>query len=266
MKTTDEDVKIKSHDGFEIPSYLTYPQEKGNYPGIIIIHEIWGLNNQIKGVAKRYAEQGYAVLAPNLFSRGGEILEEENIRKAMIPFFSIPREKRNDPSTLKTLMSNMTESEKKVVQMLFMERESLQQKIVEDAKKCHEYLKSLNIINKDKIGITGFCFGAGLAFQLSTILPFDASVIFYGANPKPLDSVSKIKGPVLAIYAGEDGMVDAGIPVLIEAMIKYKKTYSMKLYSGVQHAFFNETSSIYDKPSAEDAWRLATDFFNTYLK
>ena len=266
MKLAEENISITSHDGFKIPSYLTYPQEKGQYPGIIIIHEIWGLNDQIRGVARRYAEQGYVALAPSLFSRGGKILEEENIRKAMIPFFSIPREKRNDPTTLKSMMENMTESEREVVQKLFMERESLQNLIVKDAPKCHEYLKNVDSINRDKIGITGFCFGAGLAFQLSTLLPFDASVIFYGANPNPIGSVSKIRGPVLALYAGEDDRVDAGIPALIEAMRKYKKTFSMKLYSGVQHAFFNETSSIYDKPSAEDAWQLAINHFNTYLK
>jgi carboxymethylenebutenolidase len=266
MKITEDNIRIKSKDGIEIHSYIAYPQEKGQYPGIIVIHEIWGLNNQIKGVARRYAEEGYVVLAPHLFSRSGEILKEENIKKAMIPVFSIPREKRNDPSSLKNLISKMTETERKVIQILFMERESLEQKIVDDTISCYDYLKNLNLVKGNKIGVTGFCFGAGLAFQISTMLPYDASVIFYGANPKPLESISKIKGPVLALYAGEDEMVDAGISALVNTMIKYKKTFAMKLYSGVQHAFFNETSSIYDKSSAEDAWQLAINFFNTYLK
>ena len=266
MKISEENINIKSQDGIDIQSYLAHPEKKGNYPGIMLIHEIWGLNEQIRGVARRYAEEGYVVLAPHLFSRSGDVLREENIRKAMVPVFSIPREKRNDPTTLKNLISKMDETEKKVVQMLFMERETLLQKIADDAIICYEYIKHLNLVNGNKIGVTGFCFGAGLAFQLSTMLAFDTSVIFYGANPKPLESVSKINGPVLAIYAGEDEMVDAGIPDLIGAMIKYKKTYALKLYSGVQHAFFNETSSIYDKGSAEDAWKLAINHFNTYLK
>ena len=266
MKIIDDNIKIKSKDGIEIGAYITHPQEKGNYPGIMIIHEIWGLNDQIKGVAKRYATEGYAVLAPHLFSRSGDVLEEENIRKAMIPVFSIPPEKRNDPSMLKEIISTMGDIEKNVVQLLFMERETFQKEISGDAISCYEFLNNLNVVNGNKMGITGFCFGAGLAFQLSTLLPFDASVIFYGANPNPIESVSKISGPVLALYAGEDDRVDAGIPALIEAMRKYKKTFSMKLYSGVQHAFFNETSSIYDKPSAEDAWQLAIRHFNTYLK
>jgi carboxymethylenebutenolidase len=266
MKITENNIKIKSKDGIEIHSYLAQPYEKGQYPGIIIIHEIWGLNDQIKGVARRFAEEGYVVLAPHLFSRSGDILKEENIKKAMVPVFSIPREKRKDPTAIKNLISKMGETEKKVVQILFMERDSLQQKITDDAISCYEYLRNLDLVKGNKMGVTGFCFGAGLAFQLSTQLPFDASVIFYGANPEPLESVSKIKGSVLALYAGEDEMVDAGIPALVEAMIKYKKTFAMKLYSGVQHAFFNETSSIYNKSSAEDAWQMATNHFNTNLK
>lgn len=266
MRIVDDNILIKTKDGVEVQSYITYPQEKNGYPSILIIHEIWGLNDQIKGVAQRYAREGYVVLAPHLFSRAGDVLKEEHIRKAMIPIFSLPREKRSDPTSLKNLLSEMGETEKKVVQMLFMQREALQQKIVEDAVNCYEFLKNLDVVNSDKIGVTGFCFGAGLAFQLSTMLPFEASVIFYGANPKPLESVANIKGPVLAFYAGEDEMVDAGIPALIEAMLKHKKTYALKLYSGVQHAFFNETSSVYDQPSAENAWHLALQHFNTYLK
>ncbi len=266
MKIIEESISIKSKDGIDIQSFIAHPTEGGQHPSIIIIHEIWGLNNQIRGVARRYAEQGYVALAPHLFSRKGDVLTEENIKKAMVPVFSIPREKRSDPSSLKNIISKMGDTEKKVVQILFMERESFQQKIAKDIIDCYDYLKDLDYSKGKKMGVTGFCFGAGLAFQISTMLPFDASVIFYGANPNPLEAVAKIKGPVLAFYAGEDEMVDAGISPLIEAMRKYKKTYAMKLYSGVQHAFFNETSSVYDKPSAEDAWHLAVNFFNKNLK
>ncbi len=265
MKILEENFTIKCSDGIDLTAYIARPQANGQYPGIIVIHEIWGLNDQIRGVVRRYAEQGYVVLAPHLFSSQGKLLNEENIRKAMIPVFSLPREKRSDPSTLKTLMKNMSNADREVVQILFLERQSLEQSIISEAKDCYRYISNLPIVNNGKIGVTGFCFGGGLAFHLSTLLPFNASVIFYGANPKSIDSVSKIKGPVLAIYAGEDEMVDAGIPILVQAMIKYKKTFAMKLYEGVQHAFFNETSSVYNKAAAEDAWQMVLNFFNRYL-
>lgn len=266
MKIIEENITIKCSDGIDMIAYIARPQEVGQYPGLFVIHEIWGLNDQIKGVARRYAEQGYVALAPHLFSSHGKILNENNIRKAMGPVFSIPREKRSDPSSLKTLMENMSNNDREVVQLLFLERQSLEQNIIREAKDCYEYLANLSIIKNEKIGVTGFCFGGGLALHLSTVLPFNASVIFYGANPKSTDSISNIKGPVLAIYAGEDEMVDAGIPTLVQAMIKHKKTFAMKLYKGVQHAFFNETSSIYNKVAAEDAWQMALNFFNRSLK
>ena len=266
MEIIEEDVTYTSSDGTELHAFIVRPQNSGQYPGIIVIHEIWGLNDQVRGVARRYAGQGYVVLAPHLFSRQGEILNEENIKRAMKPLFSLPREARSDPSALQSLMENMEETDRQVVQILFAGRQSLEPNILEDAIASYQYIYNLSFVRGDRIGVTGFCFGAGLAFQVSTLLPFSASVIFYGANPKPLESVSKISGPVLAFYAGEDDMVDAGIAALVKVMIKYKKTFAMKLFEGVQHAFFNETSSVYNSSAAEDAWEMALAFFNRYLK
>jgi carboxymethylenebutenolidase len=116
------------------------------------------------------------------------------------------------------------------------------------------------------MGVTGFCLGGGLAYQISTMFPFSAIVPFYGANPKPIEAVEKIAGPVLGIYAGEDDWINSGLAAIVESMIKYKKTFEMKLYKGVQHAFFNETMPTYNKPAAEDAWQKAISFFNKYLR
>ena len=68
------------------------------------------------------------------------------------------------------------------------------------------------------------------------MFPFGAAVVFYGANPKPLEAVAKITSPVLGIYAGEDDSINSGLPAIVESMVKYKKTFEMKLYSGVQHS------------------------------
>jgi carboxymethylenebutenolidase len=84
----------------------------------------------------------------------------------------------------------------------------------------------LEFVRKERIGVTGFCLGGGLAYQVSTMFPFGA---------------------------------------IVEGMIKYKKTFEMKLYSGVQHAFFNEMMPSYNKLAAEDAWERAVSFFSKYL-
>ncbi|HXX96136.1 MAG TPA: dienelactone hydrolase family protein [Candidatus Bathyarchaeia archaeon] len=76
---------------------------------------------------------------------------------------------------------------------------------------------------------------------------------------------SSFTGSVLGIYAGEDDWINSGLPAIVESMIKYKKTFEMKLYSGVQHAFFNEAMPTYNKSAAEDAWETGVSFFSKYL-
>ena len=72
-------------------------------------------------------------------------------------------------------------------------------------------------VDGERIGITGFCLGGGLSYQLATMYPFSAAVPFYGANPKPLEDVAKISGPVFGIYAGEDQRITSGVTALVEA-------------------------------------------------
>ncbi len=144
-------------------------------------------------------------------------------------------------------------------------REAFEKVMANDLISCTEYLQNLEFVRKERIGVTGFCLGGGLAYQISTMFPFGAAVVFYGANPKPLEAVANITGPVLGIYAGEDDTINSGLPAIVESMIKYKKTFEMKLYSGVQHAFFNETMPVYNKSTADDAWERAVSFFSKYL-
>ena len=179
--------------------------------------------------------------------------------------FSIPREKRNDPTAIQELMESMSETDRKVMNFFVSRREAFEKVMANDLIGCTNYLQNLEFVTKERLGVTGFCLGGGLAYQISTMFPFRAAVVFYGANPKPLEAVANITGPVLGIYAGEDDTINSGLPAIVESMIKYKKTFEMKLYSGVQHAFFNETMPVYNKSAAEVAWERAVSFFSKYL-
>ena len=265
METRDQDTNFRCADGMRMSAFISRPKE-GKWPGIIVIHEAFGLNKQIRGVATRYAKEGYLTIAPNLFTRNGDIMNEKNIESAMRHIWTVPPEKRGDPATIQELMSKMSETERKVANMFFLGREEMERKMVQDLLDCKNHVQSLDFVNKEKLGIMGFCLGGGLTYQLSTMYPFSASVPFYGANPKPLASVENISGPILAFYAGEDERINAGVPSLVEAMVKYKKQFSMKIYKGAQHAFFNETRPSYNKDAASDAWESSLAFFNKNLK
>ncbi|MGA8084006.1 MAG: dienelactone hydrolase family protein [Candidatus Nitrosopolaris sp.] len=267
MKTENESMTFKCSDGTNMTAYLSMPADLvGPYPAIIVIHEAWGLNEQIKGVTRRYANEGFVVIAPNLFTRHSELpLSEKNVAKAMIPMFSMPREKRNEPTAIQKLMESMSETDRKAMNFFFSGREAFEKVMANDLISCTDYLQNLEFVTKERIGVTGFCLGGGLAYQVSTMFPFGAAVAFYGTNPKPLETVANITGPVLGIYAGEDDWINSGLPAIVESMIRYKKTFEMKLYSGVQHGFFNETMPTYNKSAAEDAWERAVSFFSKYL-
>lgn len=245
--------------------YVASPKAAGKYPGIIVVHEAWGLNLQIRGVADRYAEQGFVAVAPHLFSREKE-LTEQDIEKAMTRMWQIPPEKRSDPAAVQALMASLSEKERKIMNFFFTGRENAEKIMAGDLLCCVDYIKTLGNVDGENLGITGFCLGGGLTYQLATMYPFKAAVPFYGANPKPLDAVAKISGAVFGIYAGEDMRITGCVPALVESMIAHKKTFQLKIYEGTQHAFFNENRPSYNKAAAEDAWAMALVFFNGYLK
>jgi carboxymethylenebutenolidase len=265
METKDQNTTFNCTDGTAMSAFISRPKD-GEHPGIIVIHEAFGLNEQIRGVAKRYAKEGYATIAPNLFTRNGDIMNEKNIESTMRYMWTVPPDKRSDPDTIQELMRKMSETERKVANIFFLGREEMEKQMAKDLSDCRSYLQSRDFVVDEKLGIMGFCMGGGLTYQLSTMYPFSASVPFYGANPKPLGSIENISGPILAFYAGEDERINAGVPSLVEAMVKYKKQFSLKIYKGAQHSFFNETRPSYNKEAASDAWESSLAFFNKNLR
>lgn len=261
-----EHLKITCKDGVEMSAYLSRPADTGPHAGILVIHEAWGLNDQIRSVVRRYSEEGYVALAPHLLGRAGELLNEGSIESVMKLMWSVPPEKRNDPATMKVVLEKATDQQKQVINLFFLGREQMEKTMVDDLLSCVDHLRGLPYVTADRLGVTGFCMGGGLTYQLATCYPFQAAVPFYGANPKPLDSVARITGAVLGIYAGNDERINAGLPSLVECMVKNKKDFAFRFYQGTEHAFFNEGRPTYNPKAAKDAWELALAFFRRYLQ
>ncbi|MGC8645049.1 MAG: dienelactone hydrolase family protein [Thermoplasmata archaeon] len=259
----EEIVEYETFDGSDVTSFLV--GERDSRAVIMVIQEIWGLTNFIKKYSRKLAALGFLVLAPHLYSRKEErdVFTEENIATAMKLFFEIPQEKRNDPSVIGEIMQMADERQREVIKKLMLGRGEMEERMLRDLAMGYQYIK--DNFKPIKFGVVGFCMGGGLSFRISTQIPFDATVVYYGANPPNLDDISRMRGPLNAIYAGEDPRINSGIPEMVSAFIRHKKQVELKLYPNTKHAFANEDGFAYDREAADDAWERVSFFFRRHL-
>lgn len=261
------------YDGAQrnVDAYLARPKANGTTPAVIVVHEVWGLVDHTKRVADRFAREGYAALAPDLFSSDPELaslLTPSNLGIAMGFMQTLPAEKRADMAFVQQELSKQPAGKRDVVQRVMgrmyggMPKDSL----TGEAVKAVEYLNSQDYVRKSRIGTVGFCFGGGISIDTACHTKTAACVVFYGENPSPIELVERIQCPVLGIYGGEDRRINSSLDKLVAAMAQYEKDFQMKLYPGAPHAFFNDTNkATYREAAAMDAWDLTLRFFRSSL-
>ncbi|OLY90737.1 carboxymethylenebutenolidase [Cnuella takakiae] len=212
----------------EMTAYIARPKKEGKYPAVIVIHENRGLNAHIEDVARRAANAGYLVIAPNALSALGKTPANED--EARQWFGDIKPE------------------------------DALQ-----NFKNAAAYLASRKDYN-GKLGCVGFCWGGAMANNLAVNVPeLKAAVAFYGRQPAAAD-VAKIKSAVQLHYAGQDERVNAGMAEYEAALKAAGVRYEQYLYEGAQHAFHNDTSAArYNEAAAKLAWQRTLDFFKEHL-
>ena len=212
----------------DIRAWISVPEGKDKYPGVIVIHENRGLVPHIRDVNNRMAMEGFVALTPDALSPLGGTPEDQDKGREMIG--QLDREE-----TIKNFVAAV------------------------------KYLKT-HPRTTGKVGCTGFCWGGAMTNQVAVNSPdLDAAVPYYGTPPAPED-VPKIKAKVMAHFAGNDERINAGIPAFEEAMKKAGIEYQIFIYEGTQHAFNNDTSERYNKDAADLAWKRTTDFFKESLK
>ncbi len=265
MGLQEKEFSIKTHDGTDLKVFTAKPDDGKEHPAVLVIMEIWGLTPFIRDVCRKLAENGYETLAPHLYSRKEQvdIFTEENIMDSMRPFWALPPEKRGDQAAVQEILAKVSDNSKKIVNDIMFNRSQTEKNMVKDLEYAYEYLFKGK--PKKHRGVVGFCLGGGLAFQLSTQKPFGASVIFYGANPRKIEDLANIKGPVLGLYAGEDGNINNGLPLLLENVVKYKLNFEMKIYPGTYHAYFNHTGMSYHKEASDESWKRMLRFYSQHL-
>ena len=230
------------------PVYLCEPagEVKG---GLIVIHEIWALNNHTKSVADRYASEGYVVVAPDLLTMTDIAKHADTLA---LDLFN--PEKRNDAQPkLRALMTPMEEPD-------------FGEKTLGKVKACFDYLHDLPKV-KQKVAITGFCFGGSYSFNLAIHEPrLKAAVPFYGHAPIDEAELKKIACPVLAFYGEKDERLMNDLPELKALMKQASIDFSVVSYPDAGHAFFNDTNPYaYNQAAAKDSWQRTLAFLAQHL-
>ena len=234
IPVTAEDVRYGTVGGEFVEGYLAAPTSPDSVaealPAVILIHEWWGLNDNVRTMARRLAGEGYRVLAVDLY--GGEVA--------------------STPAEARQLMSLATDEPDRLMQ---------------NTEAAYDYLTSEH--DAPRVAAMGWCFGGGMVLQTALALPekLDGAVIYYGrVGNASQEQLAQLQMPIIGLFGGED----EGIPVAdvrqFEATLEeLGKDAEIHVYEGAGHAFANPTGQNYVADAAEDAWEETTSFLRETL-
>ncbi len=229
-------VKVK-HGNREVNCFIAYPEVKEKATALVVIHEIFGLSDWVRGVTDQFAEAGYIAIAPDLLSGtapgcGGtaELGGGDAVRKAI--------------STLPP------------------------DQVTADLNAVADYVAKLPACN-GKVAVGGFCWGGGQTFRFATNnRNIKAAFPFYGTGPDKEEDIGRINCPVYGFYGGNDERVNATISKSTELMKKAGKTYEPVIYEGAGHGFMRAgeapDASDANKKAREDAWKRLKDLLKKF--
>lgn len=212
-----------------VSGYLVKPAGAGPFPAVVVIHEWWGLNEQVKEETRKLAGEGYVALAVDLY-RG-------------------------------RLATSSDEAHE-------LSRGLPEDRARRDLLAAFAYLAGRKGVRAEAIGSIGWCMGGGWSLQLALAEPrLAAAVIYYGRLASDEATLARLRAPVLGLFGEEDrGIPAASVREFEAALKKLGKPASIHLYAGAGHAFANATRPSYRKDAAEDAWAKTLAFFGEKLK
>ncbi len=221
-------------DGSMVTGFLAQPAsavERGeSLPGIIAIHEWWGLNDNIKAVAERLAGEGYSVLAVDFY--GGAVAEK--------------------PDQAKQLMQG-------VMGQPAPAKENLLQ--------AYDYL--VDQLGATAVGSIGWCFGGAWSLNTGIFIPdeLDALVIYYGQLESDPRVLSPLITPIAGFFGGLDKGIPVEDVKAFEATLnELGQSPEIYIYDDADHAFANPSGQRYNAAAATDAWEKTTAFLAKHLK
>lgn len=229
FSATGKDVSYKSGDE-TVKGILYMPAGNGPFPGIIVIHEWWGLNDWVKEQASKLADQGYAAIAVDLY-RSKVATTPEEAHEIM----------RGVPAD----------------------------RAARDLHAAFAFLQAQPNVKKDRIASIGWCMGGGYSLDVALAEPtLAAAVINYGHLATDPSAIGKIRAAILGNFGGQDkGIPPEDVKRFEEQLKKDGKKADIKIYADAGHAFENPNNKAgYREADAADAWQRTVNFLNENLK
>jgi carboxymethylenebutenolidase len=228
---TTQEVSYPGKAG-NLKAYVAQPVGGGQRPVVIVVQEWWGLNENIKDIARRFANEGYFAIAPDLYSRQGHKVA-------------------TDPNTAAQLMGGLKTEDG-----------------IDDLQSTISWIRGQKETKSSKIAITGYCMGGSYAMLLPCeSKEISAAAPFYGEIP-PDDKIKTLNCSIFYAYGANDGWIQrADVERLAAALKKLGKKGEVKIYEGCDHGFFNDTrKDVYAPEAAKDAWQHTLKLFAENLK
>jgi carboxymethylenebutenolidase len=230
-----------SNKDIDIDAYLASPIDTEIHPAIIVIQEIFGVNDHIRDVTRRIAREGYIAIAPAIYQRFAPGFETGYT----IEDIQIGRQYKDQTKAVE---------------------------LISDIQATIDYLYSLPQVKKDGVGTIGFCFGGHVVYLVSTLEDIKVSASFYGAGittgtpggGEPTVTVTpQIKGTIYAFF----GRLDASIPKnqvdeIETELTRYQVPHRVFCYENADHGFFCDQRASYNANAAHSAWDHVLELFN----
>ncbi|HEY9621139.1 MAG TPA: dienelactone hydrolase family protein [Crinalium sp.] len=236
---------VKVQNGaLQIDAYLAEPVGEGPFPAIVVLQEIFGVNEHIRDVSERFAKAGFVAIAPALYQR-------------VAPGFETGY--TPDDITVGRQYKDQTKAEE----------------LLGDIEGAIAYLKTLPSVKPGSIGAIGFCFGGHVAYLAATLPDIKATASFYGAGiPTMLPGggdptvtrTSAIHGTLHLFFGLDDPSIPPEhIEQIESALQEHHVSYQIFRYPGAQHGFFCDRRASYNADAASDAWNKALALFRSSL-
>ena len=230
-------VDIKNGSGPVIKSFVVYPERKDKAPVIIVIHEIFGLTDWVRGAADQLAKEGFIAIAPDFLSgKGPKGGGSEELGQ-------------NAGQAIRNLQPADTNA-------------------ILDAVRA--YALTIPSSNK-KVATIGFCWGGQTSFLYAISQPeLNAAVSYYGPMPTDSAAYEKAKAPILGLYGGNDNRVNSTIDPAKAELSKRNVTYEPHVFEGAGHGFLRQQNASEQAPgnpkATEQAWPMTLEFLRKHTK